>query len=162
MDIKEIIGAHIRELRDERKLTRQDLAKTLDIGTPSITAYEAGSQMPPVDNLAKLADYFNVSIDYMIGRTRDKLLHQLYRINPDEEEFISVIIGALVQATEGKEPLEVIDICQNLAEKEYTSESRRAILTGISLAVAGLMKGRIEEQRAKVDKVIGDMKKLNN
>ena len=58
MDIKEIIGTHIRELRDKKRLTQPELAGKIEIKRPSITAYESGNQLPPVDTLIKIADCF--------------------------------------------------------------------------------------------------------
>jgi len=59
----------LRELRDEKGLTQVQLAKELKFGTYTvITNWESGKRMPDIENLKMLADYFKVSIDYLVGR----------------------------------------------------------------------------------------------
>lgn len=60
----------LRTLRTEKNITQTELSKMLGVGTTTINGYETGIiEYPPLDKLIKLADYFNVSIDYLAGRT---------------------------------------------------------------------------------------------
>lgn len=65
-------GVRLRELRKERGLTQAELAKLLSIGESTISFYESGKRQPDYETLIRLADFFNVSVDYLIGRTDDK------------------------------------------------------------------------------------------
>lgn len=56
------------ELRKLNKLTQRDVARHLGISQPSYTRYENGKSEPTIENLIKLADLFDVSIDYICGR----------------------------------------------------------------------------------------------
>ncbi|MGN0768307.1 MAG: helix-turn-helix domain-containing protein [Christensenellales bacterium] len=56
------------ELRKLNKLTQRDVARHLGISQPSYTRYENGKSEPTIENLIKLADLFDVSIDYLCGR----------------------------------------------------------------------------------------------
>lgn len=58
----------IRELREKKGITQAKLAEILGVGRTTITMYEKGTIVPPADILRKLADYFNVSVDYLLGR----------------------------------------------------------------------------------------------
>ena len=58
----------IRELREKKGITQTKLAEILGVGRTTITMYEKGTIVPPADILRKLADYFNVSVDYLLGR----------------------------------------------------------------------------------------------
>ena len=58
----------LRELRVLNELTQSDLAKILNCTQQSLSAYEKGTRDVPVDVLIKYADYFNVSLDYLVGR----------------------------------------------------------------------------------------------
>ena len=58
----------IRELREEKGITQAKLAEIFGVGRTTITMYEKGTIVPPADILRKLADYFNVSVDYLLGR----------------------------------------------------------------------------------------------
>ena len=58
-------------LRKKQKITLQTLADILEIKQPSVSAYEVGKAFPTAHNLIKIALYFNVSIDFLIGRTEN-------------------------------------------------------------------------------------------
>ena len=89
----------LRTLRIESGLTQKQLAQKLNSTNKNIWAYENGLATPPIDVLNSYADTFNVSVDYLLGRTDDfgvalpvsqKLpddeleLLRLYRILPPE------------------------------------------------------------------------------
>lgn len=59
----------VKELRIAAKMTQADLAKQLDITTPSITKWEQGRSNPEISNAFKLADIFGVTLDYLLGRS---------------------------------------------------------------------------------------------
>lgn len=58
----------LRELRVINELTQKDLAKILNCTQQSLSAYEKGLRDVPVDVLIKYAEYFDVTIDYLVGR----------------------------------------------------------------------------------------------
>lgn len=59
----------IRELMDENEVKREDIATALGVSTVAIGQYYNGDTLPSIENLIKIADYFNVSTDYLLGRT---------------------------------------------------------------------------------------------
>lgn len=61
----------IQELSKERGLSVRELGRKLDIGETTI--YKWKTQTPKLDVLEKVADYFDVSVDYLVGRTDKKL-----------------------------------------------------------------------------------------
>lgn len=62
-------GDRLKELRKKSNLTQQELASKFYLNKSSISRYENGTQLPEHDLLEKIADYFKVSIDYLLGRT---------------------------------------------------------------------------------------------
>lgn len=58
----------LKKLRISHALSQQDIAELLDVGQDAISLYERGKRIPPAKNLLKLADYFDVSVDYLLGR----------------------------------------------------------------------------------------------
>ncbi len=58
----------IKELRKQKGTTLQKLADYLHTATSTISQYETGKREASFDTLSKIADYFNVSIDYLLGR----------------------------------------------------------------------------------------------
>ena len=63
----------LKELREEKGLLSKDFAKTMSVEPATITNWEKGNRFPKDDVLIKIADYFDCSIDYLLGRTDDKL-----------------------------------------------------------------------------------------
>ena len=59
-------------LRKEKKLTQEDAAKQSGIVLRTYCRYEKGEREPTVSTLWKLADFYGVSIDYLVGRTDTK------------------------------------------------------------------------------------------
>lgn len=62
----------IRELREARGMQQKELAIDLCVSQPTISDWESGRKVPSARSTQKLADYFNVSIDYLLGRTDEK------------------------------------------------------------------------------------------
>lgn len=58
-------------LRKKKNKTQEDMAKLLGITRPAYTAYETGRRQPDYGTLINLADYFNTTLDYLLGRTDD-------------------------------------------------------------------------------------------
>lgn len=59
----------LRDLREDRDLKQKDIAKYLQCSQVGYSHYEIGSRDIPTDVLIKLADFYNVSTDYILGRT---------------------------------------------------------------------------------------------
>ena len=62
----------IRDLREDNDLTQQQMADKLFINRRTYSSYEVGSRNVPVEVLGKIADIFNTSMDYLVGRTNVK------------------------------------------------------------------------------------------
>lgn len=59
----------IRNLREDKDLYQKDVAKMLGISQQYYSEYESGNRAIPVFHLIKLAEFYNVSIDYIVGLT---------------------------------------------------------------------------------------------
>ncbi len=80
----------IKVLREDRDMKQSDLAKEVGIDQRTISNYETGKSNPDSVALIKLADFFNVSIDYLVGRTRIDFYSSI-----DKKEAISDIQNML-------------------------------------------------------------------
>lgn len=61
----------IKELREDRDISQDIIARLLDTSQQQISRYEKGTEMP-YNCLIKIADFYNVSIDYLLERTNKK------------------------------------------------------------------------------------------
>lgn len=76
------IGETIKLLREERRMSQDDLADALKVGRSTIAMYEGGKRKPRQDMLETIADYFNVDMDYLYGRTNTRnATRELPRLN---------------------------------------------------------------------------------
>ncbi|WP_077616815.1 helix-turn-helix domain-containing protein [Caenibacillus caldisaponilyticus] len=62
-------GERLKILRMRKKLSQQDVADRLNINRSTYARYELGQTQPDFETLEKLADFFDVSTDYILGRT---------------------------------------------------------------------------------------------
>lgn len=100
-DIKKI-GARVAQLRHEKKLTQEQLAELVGIGSEVIGKLERGYRGTGTDNYILLAEFFNVSLDYLLlGRENsqgsDAQLEVLFTNIPEEKREIAkkILIGIL-------------------------------------------------------------------
>lgn len=61
----------LKELREKKGLSQLKLAMDLSMNQNSISRYETGAREADYDTLIKFADYFNVSVDYLLERTNN-------------------------------------------------------------------------------------------
>jgi len=64
-----LFGQRLRKLREAKGLTQEELAKVINVSNKTISVYEKGGADPSTETLLKLAQYFNVSVDYLLGHT---------------------------------------------------------------------------------------------
>lgn len=58
----------LRAIRKSRGITQKQLAQAVGVSERGIQSYEIGERKPAFDQLLALADYFDVSLDYLVGR----------------------------------------------------------------------------------------------
>lgn len=58
----------LKELREQRKISQNQLAKELNLNTVTYNNWETGKREPNIETLIKLADFYNVTLDYLVGR----------------------------------------------------------------------------------------------
>ena len=62
-------GERLKSLRLEKDLKQSELAKIIDVFSSTIGMYEQGRRYADLETLKNIAEYFDVSVDYLIGRT---------------------------------------------------------------------------------------------
>lgn len=66
------IHERLKELRVAKGLTQVQVALMLDMHPIAYQRYEIGTRLPPLDKVKALADFYDVSIDYLVGRTENR------------------------------------------------------------------------------------------
>jgi transcriptional regulator with XRE-family HTH domain len=85
-------GDRVRELRLQNKYTHEAFAKLLNITMRMVTRYETNEVDPAADVVARMADVFHVSADYLLGRTDDPTpCGQVSDLTPAEQEVLAAL-----------------------------------------------------------------------
>lgn len=64
-----VLGKRLKELRSDRGMTQKQLACALGLNAVTYLHYEKGQREPPLAVLVQIAQYFEVSVDYLLGLT---------------------------------------------------------------------------------------------
>lgn len=102
---------HLRTVREQRNLSQKDVAKYLGISSQAYGYYERGERNPGAGNLRKLANFFDVSVDFLLGRELIK----------DEPNRLIPLLGTVPAGT----PIEAIEDIE-----EYIDISPRFVKHG--------------------------------
>lgn len=71
MNLENIFAYRLSSLLKERKVSKQALADAVNVSRPAISKLASGVNSPSIETLAAIAEYFNVSTDYLLGKTND-------------------------------------------------------------------------------------------
>ena len=103
--MKDYFKNRLKTLRAEKKLTQNELAKKLKYSRSTISQYEGGLRDPSLNFIIDISDFFNVSLDYLLGRTNIRLSFQDYLskytesillfINPQNGRIVDYSPGAI-------------------------------------------------------------------
>ncbi len=80
------IGKMISRLRNEKGLNQRDFAKLLGVSNGAIGMWETGKRQPDLDTIRKIASFFNVTVDYLIGNHHSSIDYANYQM--DTPEFV--------------------------------------------------------------------------
>lgn len=70
-------GKRLKELRNQKKWTIEQVAEKLNIGRSTYAGYETEDRKPPIQNLIKLSKLYDVSVDYILGLTNEPDIKEL-------------------------------------------------------------------------------------
>ena len=78
----------LKEIRKSKGLSQLKLAMDLNTNQNTISRYETGEREPSINELIKIADYFNISVDYLLERTDDPTFIKRIDATRDNERYI--------------------------------------------------------------------------
>jgi transcriptional regulator with XRE-family HTH domain len=119
----------IKELRNERKLSMAQVARDLNIPYTTYVNYEKEAREPNSELLIQLADYFNCSVDYLIGRSNERITDKvLDKVNEIDNDILKKY-GNIYQAKKAMDSQSNIDTSsiQYAAYQELEGESDEVV-----------------------------------
>lgn len=91
-----MLGTQIRNLRRSRELNQVQLAKRLGVKKQSVSNWENENIMPSIEMLVKIADFFHVSTDYLLGRDKQLMggvqTIDVTGLTPQQKEHVCAIV----------------------------------------------------------------------
>ncbi|MBH0171061.1 helix-turn-helix domain-containing protein [Fictibacillus sp. 18YEL24] len=116
-----MFGERLRELRKTKtNYTMKEFGKIFNLAESTISGYETGSRKPDMETIQKFADYFEVSIDYMIGRSEDKGKNEA---KPDNENLFYFDLEGLSE--EDKKEIDKYIELLKLRAKQFNEDSKK-------------------------------------
>lgn len=114
IDEYRMFGDIFKELRLEKKLSQEKIAEDLEISQPLIAKWESHQSTPSPEMLDYIADYFNVSVDYLIGRSKYK------NLEADNSELDNILFSKAKDLTydEKKTIINVINAIKKDIDKD--------------------------------------------
>lgn len=95
----------LKELRKQKGLTLVELGKEVNLANNTLSQYERGIREPNISMLIKLADYFNVSVDYLVGREPKGKTIKSYHYYVINEDYTLKKLGVTVPTSESEMPI---------------------------------------------------------
>lgn len=100
----------LRQLRKQHKLTAKEFGKIFNLAESTISGYETGARKPDMETLEKFADFFNVPVDYLLGRTDDptppdKKSKPYYALTEKDERDIAKDLERIMNDLESNEAM---------------------------------------------------------
>lgn len=89
-----MLSMRLKELRISHSLTQVDFAQKLSVTKQTVSNWENNNIQPSIDMLIKIADYFNISTDYLLGREATMQIN-VEGLSTDEIAHINMIIKDL-------------------------------------------------------------------
>lgn len=123
-----MFGLRLRALRNEKKLTQDELGKLLNVSGKTIGTWERDSRQPNIEAINKLASIFDVTTDYLLGNSNEKQPQKYYDLSDKEKNDIAIQAKKLMEGIETGNNL-------NFYGEPATKEQKDRILIAIKTAM---------------------------
>lgn len=121
-----LLGERIKQLREEKGYQQKDIANRLGISKQAFSNYENGTREPNLLTVIRIADLFDVSVEYLLGLTTERKRSSESVFAKDLDCNLCAEIVELVKVCR-ELPLEAVELLRKIAMelKEFTEESAR-------------------------------------
>ncbi len=116
-------GDILFQLRTERGIYQKQLAEYLAVSIGTISNYENGVHCPDLNTLCRIADFFHVSADYLLGLTSNSMPIDSLNIRLSDEYTVGSVLNSMLELSQVSRQsvskyLDMIKICEAMPEKE--------------------------------------------
>lgn len=100
--LAEMIGATLSDLRKKSGLTQKEFAQIFNVSEDAISHYEQGINLINIELLCKIADYFQVSADYLLGRSLGKFDYSKLNDKLSQDMTLGEMVNTVVTFSKGE------------------------------------------------------------
>ena len=123
----------IKKLRNDRDKNQSEIAEAVGLKTNTYQAYERGVAEPKIETLCKLADFYGVSTDFLLGRAADAdsksaELEKLDRIAdtlPPEDVAVLLVVAERFKAKSAPQPMQEAQTLETISEAVDDAEAKK-------------------------------------
>ena len=130
----------LKELRTEHSYTQEQLAKLVNVSPKTVGAWERGTRQAPIESVMKLSELFDVSTDYLLGKSEKRHYYDLTEkdkrdVGLEVEEVLNGMTGGInfygePMTDEGREKLKAslemaLELSKREAKKKFTPKKYR-------------------------------------
>lgn len=116
-------GDVLFQLRTERGIYQKELAEYLSVSIGTISNYENGVHFPDLNSLCRIAEYFNVSADYLLGLTTNSMPIDSLNVKLSDGYTVGSVLNSILELSQSSRQkmaqyLNMIKICEEMPQKE--------------------------------------------
>lgn len=143
-----MISERLLDIREDASLNQQEMAEILKTTQSNYSRWETGTQLIPLEKLNLLCNYFNVSMDFVIGLTRNKDGNGKHTLDPK-------VIGKNIRTLRSKNNITQKDLAELL---NTTQSTISAYESGKNLIIISFVVQIINEYKVSLDWLCGRIK----
>ena len=141
-----MLGKRLQHLRTKFELTQEELAKILCMSRSTYAQYEVDRRKPDYDTLQRIADYFQVSTDFLLGRTEHSVIEECYF--PSRLKMIRELNDISLEQVAESLNISLTDISRLETGEKYPDPSTLKVLSEILNCSVDFLLGRITEPKS--------------
>lgn len=94
-----LFPGRLKSLRQELSIRQSEMAKILGVPLTTYANWEQGRSFPSVDRLPRIAAFFDVTVDYLMGANRDtvnrRIVEQLAALSPEQRQAVELVLSSM-------------------------------------------------------------------
>ena len=161
-------GDILFQLRADRGIYQKQLAEYLSVSIGTISNYENGVHSPDLSTLCRIAEYFNVSADYLLGLTNNPMPINSLNTKLSDGYTVGSVLNSILELSQSSRQkmakyLSMIKICEEMPKKEEIIDKQKQLLRRQKHAIERLNQtvGRQAQEILHLKELLGEKSEIS-